>query len=297
MQFRQSLLRESGLTHVHPSSLVHSVEHSSALVPSHSHYAKMLGGHEGCVNRMTWSPDGALLASVSDDCTLRLWRTSDMHRFTGQQASEDSVVQPHVTIPTQHDANIFGVAFLSPHDDGQDMWLATGGMDDAVITHTLTRPNLAVYRCHSNRVKQVISDVVEPRVFYSASEDGTIRRFDSREPCECSRNEYDHNGAKCKSGFIDTRETSLRTASRPSRRSRFSRFLFRDDSSSKKIEFKSISQNSVRDKYLAAAGSDAFVRIYDMRMIRSDLCEPIGLLAPTHLKDTISESDDVKSPS
>ena len=30
-------------------------------------------GHDGCVNRLHWTDDGRLIASVSDDLTIRLW--------------------------------------------------------------------------------------------------------------------------------------------------------------------------------------------------------------------------------
>ena len=30
-------------------------------------------GHEGCVNCLEWSEDGSLLASASDDCSVRVW--------------------------------------------------------------------------------------------------------------------------------------------------------------------------------------------------------------------------------
>lgn len=38
----------------------------------------VLRGHEGAVGRVRWSPDGRLLASCSDDRSVRLWRAGDV---------------------------------------------------------------------------------------------------------------------------------------------------------------------------------------------------------------------------
>lgn len=37
-------------------------------------------GHTGCVNRLRWSRSGGLLASVSDDLRLLLWRVDQVRR-------------------------------------------------------------------------------------------------------------------------------------------------------------------------------------------------------------------------
>ncbi|MFX6427785.1 hypothetical protein ABTG38_18885, partial [Acinetobacter baumannii] len=41
------------------------------------HTVWMAGGHTGDVTSVSFSPDGSLLASGSDDRTVKLWRVSD----------------------------------------------------------------------------------------------------------------------------------------------------------------------------------------------------------------------------
>ena len=38
---------------------------------------KTLEGHTGCVNSIAFSPDGATIASGSDDYTIKLWDSKD----------------------------------------------------------------------------------------------------------------------------------------------------------------------------------------------------------------------------
>lgn len=161
-------------------------------------------GHEGCVNRLAWNEAGTFLASGSDDTDIRLWAFP-----------EDGSRQ--YRLPTLHEANIFGVQFL-PHSGSSKM--VTGAMDKTVQLHTLdvTAPDAykrappgtstsrtgeerdnsipaqtAVFHCHRGRVKQVEVHPDEPNLFWSASEDGTVRQFDIRQPLEAMRRPESQN--------------------------------------------------------------------------------------------------------
>ena len=128
-----------------------------------------LEGHEGCVNRLAWNETGTLLASVSDDCTLRIW---DIRRYKC-----DTVIN------TGHTRNIFGVSFIP---GTSDRCLATGAMDHRVRVHVTQEDGrsscMRVFAGHTNRVKHIETVPSEHNTFWSASEDGTIAQYDLRTP-------------------------------------------------------------------------------------------------------------------
>ena len=113
-----------------------------------------------------------------------------------------------LSIGTEHASNIFGVQFL-PHSG--DQILISGAMDTMVQLHRLdappetkfcypsaldtsasstlgpqatncveVSPGTIVFSCHQGRVKDVEVDENSPHLFWSASEDGTIRQYDIR---------------------------------------------------------------------------------------------------------------------
>ena len=121
-------------------------------------------------------------------------------------------------MPTAHDANIFGVAFLPQTGSAQ---VITAGMDRTVQLHHLDASPLqpvahpqargarhdeaeaadeaegsdasvrrarvasartTVFACHRGRVKGVEVEPGNPHLFFSAAEDGAVRQFDTRTP-------------------------------------------------------------------------------------------------------------------
>lgn len=132
--------------------------------------ADTLRGHTGCVNRIAWNDSGTQLASGSDDTRVGIFDYA-----TGKNRD---------LFPTGHTANIFGVAWLS------SSCIVTGAMDFTVRLHEspFGGNTSTTFDCHSGRVKDL---AVEPRsmgqLFFSASEDGTVRQFDRRLPhCGCA---------------------------------------------------------------------------------------------------------------
>ena len=150
LQSRASSLASPHLLPLHlHSSLVHALDFERHLV-----------GHEGCVNRLAFNPSATLLASGSDDCTVRLW---SLTRPLGP---------PLLTLETGHTANIFAVGFLKA-----DRAIVSAGMDmDVRVCDVDTQQRLEVFRCHPNRVKELCVDPSNDRIFLTSGEDGSCRQ-------------------------------------------------------------------------------------------------------------------------
>lgn len=227
--------------------------------------------HTGCVNRLKWHRNGRTLASVSDDHTIAI---TDVHNLEAPQDDIARVLRTH-SLQTQHDGNIFGVCFLA-----SDRIIATGGRDSRVcLTDASERRGVACYSCHRGSVKQVINDDISDTVFLTASADGTVRQFDTREPHHCS--------LSCRNVLISLARLSARV--RPSSRSR--RHAWVDEFSSMDVpnamqwidmayresqwasqaydgtEVKAIAINPVRTELIAVAASDNLVRTFDRRKL------------------------------
>mmetsp|Transcript_4466 Transcript_4466/g.10812 ORF Transcript_4466/g.10812 Transcript_4466/m.10812 type:complete len:654 (-) Transcript_4466:616-2577(-) len=222
----------------------------------------VLMGHHGCVNRLAWNQEGDRLASASDDRNVILWHYPDSGRLP-------------VLVETDHQANIFGVRVLPETGDGM---IVTGAMDFLVQLHTLdargappcggrrrsasgsfaSAPcSTKSFACHRSRVKDVEVQPHNPHMFWSASEDGTVRQFDTR----CGDQ-----------GRFQSPNVLLGVRGR-----------------SRKVPLKGLSLNKSRPYQLAVACGDPFVRIFDMRKLSARApCEdmfaqPLLQLAPPHL--------------
>ncbi len=251
-----------------------------------------LVGHDGCVNRLAWSPDGALLASASDDRRLMLWQYGPPGAGGGANSDVDpgnaaaaAAAEPLV-VPTPHDGNIFGVAFLPSEratlvtgamdaavcliklreDGGGDTAAARGGGDTAAARGGGAGPvdwrrvgaaAVTAFRCHRGCVKAVAADPGAP-VFFSAAEDGACRQFDARAP------------AAAQAGW-----GAANVAAAPRRGGR-------------RLELKGVDVNPARPEQLALAASDEIIRVYDRRRLTlappsgGASCAPLLALTPPH---------------
>src|SRR4051812_32799621 len=52
----------------------------------------VLRGHDGWINRIAWSPDGQILASASNDNTIRFWNAESGQAITTLVGHGDAVV-------------------------------------------------------------------------------------------------------------------------------------------------------------------------------------------------------------
>ena len=114
-----------------------------------------LEGHTGEINAVAFSPDGQLLASASQDCTVRLWNPA-----TGEQLQKLE----------GHTAGVSAVAF-SP--DGQ--LLASASLDHTVrLWNPATGEPLQKLEGHTRWVNAVAFSS-DGQLLASASQDRTVR--------------------------------------------------------------------------------------------------------------------------
>ncbi|KAI6653373.1 hypothetical protein LOD99_3592 [Oopsacas minuta] len=188
---------------------------------------KLLTGHTGCVNCLEWNKSGTILASGSDDLTIKLWDP-----FQGKEIQK---------LNTGHLDNIFSVKFVGGLNDSK---LISGAMDGQVCYMDANKPGcLNSFTCSQGsnrpRVKRLCSHPISPYMFWSALEEGSIRQYDLREPHKCQG-----NNSPCKNVIVDL--TASCGAS---------------------IEAKCLDISPTNPSLLAVGCSDPFVRLYDLRKL------------------------------
>ena len=155
-------------------------------------------------------------------------------------------------------------------DDGDGFGPPSPSSSQATTT---TASLTTSYTCHQGRVKDVEVSPDSPHLFWSAAEDGTIRQFDTR----------------------------LSTSSQDNESSPNQLIKLTNSAATRSIELKSLGINKVRTEQLAVVADDAYVRMYDRRMLgpaapssNSSNRSKEGLMmrfAPPHLALGISNRD------
>ena len=144
-----------------------------------------LPGHSGCVNALSWSKSGRLLASGSDD------RVINIHAYLPEYSNNQFDLATQ--IDTGHSRNIFSVKFM-PHSNDRTIVSAAGDaqirvfdieranvFDGTKARLSQTQANCKVFRSHSAAAKRIVTEA-SPFYFLSCAEDGDVRQWDIRQP-------------------------------------------------------------------------------------------------------------------
>jgi WD40 repeat protein len=127
---------------------------------------QVLGGHEGAVNDLAFSPNGALLASGGMDGTARLWNINAQERTFGNVLA---------TLDSDTEDVVLSLAF-SP--DGSLLATAGGNGDNAIRLWNVTTPAAASLVATLTGHQAAVGSVgfsANGEFLLSASDDGSIR--------------------------------------------------------------------------------------------------------------------------
>ncbi|KAI6656326.1 DDB1- and CUL4-associated factor 6-like [Oopsacas minuta] len=144
---------------------------SGCRIPSRMRPDGRLTGHQGCVNTVSWSAQGDLLLSGSDDCQLNIY-----------QWNRRILLQ---SIPSGHTSNIFSAHFLPRSADREIVSCAGNG---TIHLTYADRPDLFGYHpfyCNKGTCYEVAVSPWIPQEFYSCGEDGCVRLYDLRRKRKC----------------------------------------------------------------------------------------------------------------
>jgi WD40 repeat protein len=202
--------------------------------------AKKLQGHEGCVNSITWNDKGTRILSGSDDTRLKIWDV-------GQEKALK-------TIETGHATNIFCARFMTFSDEQR---IVSCSADGAVKHLDLETASIRPFNCHTDMAYEVAPDPENPNIFFTCSEDGTVRQIDLRlkDRCDCEG---------CSHGIYIKLQ---RTRNRP-------------------IGILTMALRTLKPVSLSIGCADGFVRTYDRRMISEASQQPVYQFCPEHLITT-----------
>ncbi|KAG8623676.1 hypothetical protein KVT40_008652 [Elsinoe batatas] len=243
-----------------------------------------LSGHSGCVNALSWSKSGQLLASGSDDKHLNIQKY--------QPEDQNTQFTLATTVATGHTANIFSVKFM-PHSNDQTVITCAGDgeirifdleasgsssipssaanaasnarrrgrgvMQEGVRYLTDGNTNCRVYRSHGDRVKRIVTES-SPHLFLSCSEDGEVRQWDLRLPSSAyprPRKAYD--------------------PAVPPPLISYKHF---------QIDLHTISCSASQPYYIALGGSHLHCFLHDRRMLGRDRVAEAGQRSPTPSSET-----------
>ncbi|DBA77747.1 TPA: hypothetical protein ACH3X2_008439 [Trebouxia sp. C0005] len=206
-----------------PRAFQHSLQANAGLVKrlSHTHTFK---GHSSTVNALDWSSDGEVLLSGSDDCRVKLW-----------SAESGKAVQ---SFDSGHTSSIYVTKFMPNTGNEQ---IITSAADRQVRLVNLQRSAVKPYTFHHGRVKALVP--LDPFMFISGSDDGTVRHYDTREPASAN------SIPGMRTGDVLADQRHERT---PRGRA--------------KVSINAVAVDSMRPYLFVTGSSDPLMRLYDRRM-------------------------------
>ncbi|XP_054163178.1 WD and tetratricopeptide repeats protein 1-like [Oppia nitens] len=133
-----------------------------------------------------------------------------------------------------HQGNIFSIKFMPKSNDNI---VCSGAADCKVRVHDMkASETILACDCHMGRVKRLAVAPDVPHIFWSAAEDGLVLQYDLREKHRCF--------SVCNNVLINLMNYNGPNA-----------------------EVKCVAINPIRTELIAIGANDAFVRLYDRRMI------------------------------
>jgi len=122
-----------------------------------------LKGHNGCVNTVTFTPDGRWCLTGSDDCKLMLW---DIESHTRK-----------LSFNSGHSDNIFSAKVLPFNNNEQLVSCAADGLVRWANLETKVSKKLMA---HSGRAHRLALEPGSSSTFFSCGEDGAVYFYDLR---------------------------------------------------------------------------------------------------------------------
>ncbi|KYN93937.1 putative protein, unknown function [Plasmodium reichenowi] len=283
------------------SNYIHQNVQSNKFFISRLKNTMTLDGHASFVNRLKWNDDNHLLASCGSDRKVLIWNIN----------SYNYKPKPKYIVNTNHVSSIFGVSFID------NDFVITGAMDKQVHVYNIHDASYKViHNCHLKTVRHIATIPKENKnIFWSSSDDGTVRQYDTREKHICV-------SPNCRNVIINLNRIGDQYYSQKNPEERlYYRMKFQSHYTKNTYELiramneqkfcnvnvpiqaRCIAVNPIFNNYIGVCSNDMLSRVYDRRMLgkfslnekmtlRS--CIPSDTYYPKHLWNYIDEESDFR---